>query len=105
MLEITEKASEMIKNFLKDKDDIQAIRIILSQGGCSGPALGMAMDEPRDNDQEFDDRGIKFVIEDSLYERAKPIKVDYVSSEMGSGFDITSNLPVQPSSCCSSCSC
>ena len=105
MLKITEKASEMVKDFLKDRDDIQAIRIMLSQGGCSGPALGMAVDEPRDNDQEFDDRGIKFVVEKSLYERAKPIKVDYVNSEMGSGFDITSNLPVQPSACCSSCSC
>ena len=106
MLEITEKASEMINDFLKDRDDVQAIRIMLSQGGCSGPALGMALDESRDDDQEFEDRGIKFVIEKSLYERVKPIKIDYVSSDMGSGFNITSNLPVQPSSCCSSsCSC
>jgi len=33
MLEVTEKASEMIKDFLKDKDEIPAIRIMLSQGG------------------------------------------------------------------------
>jgi len=33
MLEITEKASEMIKDFLKDKEEIPAIRIMLSQGG------------------------------------------------------------------------
>jgi len=33
MLEITEKASEMIKDFLKDRDDIPAIRIMMSQGG------------------------------------------------------------------------
>ncbi|MCP4577785.1 MAG: iron-sulfur cluster assembly accessory protein [Deltaproteobacteria bacterium] len=105
MLEITEKASEMIKDFLKDRDEIQTIRIVLSQGGCSGPSLGMALDESRDDDREFDDRGIKFVIENSLYEQVKPIKVDYVSSHMGSGFNFTSNMPVQPSSCCSSCSC
>jgi iron-sulfur cluster assembly protein len=105
MLEITEKASEMIKDFLKDKDDIQAIRIMLSQGGCSGPSLGMALDESRDDDREFDDHGIRFIVEKSLYERVKPIKVDYVNSHMGSGFNITSNMPVQPSSCCSSCSC
>jgi iron-sulfur cluster assembly protein len=106
MLEITEKASEMIKDFLKDKDEVQAIRIMLSQGGCSGPALGMALDKSRSDDREFEDRGIKFVIEKSLYERVKPIKIDYVSSDMGSGFNITSNLPVEPSSCgSSSCSC
>ena len=105
MLEITEKASEMIRDFLKEREEIPAIRIMLSEGGCSGPSLGMAMDELRDNDREFDDRGIKFVVESALYERVKPIKVDYVISAAGSGFNIMSNMPVQTSSCCSSCSC
>jgi len=65
----------------------------------------MALDESRENDQEFDDRGLKFVIENSLYDKVKPITVDYVTSAMGSGFNIMSNMPVQPSSCGSSCSC
>ena len=65
----------------------------------------MALDESRENDQEFDDRGLKFVIENSLYDRVKPITVDYVTSAMGSGFNIMSNMPVKPSSCGSSCSC
>ncbi len=33
MLEVTEKANEMIKKFFEDKDDINPIRIFLSQGG------------------------------------------------------------------------
>lgn len=33
MLEITEKATEMIKDFLKDKEELPSIRIMLSQGG------------------------------------------------------------------------
>lgn len=33
MLEITKKADEMIKDFLKDKDDNLFVRIFLSQGG------------------------------------------------------------------------
>ena len=33
MVEVTEKASEMIKDFLKGRDEIPAIRIMLSQGG------------------------------------------------------------------------
>ncbi|MBT3255449.1 MAG: iron-sulfur cluster assembly accessory protein [Deltaproteobacteria bacterium] len=65
----------------------------------------MALDESKEDDQEFDDRGIKFVVENDLYDRVKPIKVDYVTSAMGSGFNIASNMPVQPSSCGSSCSC
>jgi hypothetical protein len=33
MLQVTEKATSMIKDFLKDKDDVPGIRIFLSQGG------------------------------------------------------------------------
>ena len=33
MFEITEKASGMVKEFLKDKEEIPSIRIMLSEGG------------------------------------------------------------------------
>jgi hypothetical protein len=33
MIEVTEKATEMIKDFLKDKEDIPSIRVMMSQGG------------------------------------------------------------------------
>ena len=104
MLEVTEKANEMIKEFLKDRDEIPAIRIMLSQGGWAGPSLGMALDEQRDQDEVFDDNGLKFVVEKDLFERAKPMKVDYVNSPMGSGFSISSNMQMG-SACGSSCSC
>ena len=55
MFEVTQKASEMIKEFLKDKEEIPPIRIMLSGGGWSGPSVGMALDETRENDEIFDD--------------------------------------------------
>jgi Fe-S cluster assembly iron-binding protein IscA len=33
MLQVTEKASEMIKDFLKEHETMPSIRIMLSQGG------------------------------------------------------------------------
>lgn len=33
MFEVTGKATEMIKDFLKDRDEIPPIRIMMSQGG------------------------------------------------------------------------
>ncbi len=33
MFEVTEKATEMIKEFLKDRVEIPPVRIMLSQGG------------------------------------------------------------------------
>ena len=104
MFEVTEKASEMIKDFLKDKDEIPAIRLMMSQGGWSGPSLGLALDELRDDDEVFDDRELKFVVEKDFYEKIKPIKVDYVETPMGAGFNISSNMPKPESTCGSSCS-
>lgn len=64
----------------------------------------MALDESRENDEIFDDRGLTYIIDKELYERVRPIKVDYVNTPMGSGFNIASNMKAQ-SSCSTSCSC
>ena len=103
MFEVTEKASEMIKQLLKDREEIPHIRIMLSQGGWSGPSLGLALDEPKDEDEVFDDRELSYVIDKTLLEQVKPIKVDYINSAMGSGFSISSSM--KPSAACGTCSC
>ncbi|MFO7985522.1 MAG: hypothetical protein R6U38_06625 [Desulfatiglandaceae bacterium] len=64
----------------------------------------MALDESKDNDQIFNEQGLTYVVEKDLYERIKPIKVDYVNSPMGAGFSIGSNLQMG-ASCGGSCSC
>jgi Fe-S cluster assembly iron-binding protein IscA len=53
----------------------------------------MALDEPQDNDMTFTDQGISFAIDKDLFEQAKPIKVDYVKTLEGAGFQLTSSLP------------
>jgi len=64
----------------------------------------MALDESRENDEVFDEMGLTYIIEKELFDRVKPIKVDYVNTPMGSGFNIASNMK-QEASCGSSCSC
>jgi Fe-S cluster assembly iron-binding protein IscA len=66
--------------------------------------MGMALDESRDNDEVFDDRGITYVVDKNFLEQVKPIKVDYINSPMGSGFSISSNMQMG-GSCGGSCSC
>ena len=63
----------------------------------------MALDESRENDEVFDDKGLTYVVEKSLYNNVKPIKIDYVTSAMGAGFNIASNMQMG-ASCGSSCS-
>ena len=66
--------------------------------------MGLALDELRDGDESFDDRGLIFVVEKEFYEKVKPIKVDYMETPMGAGFNISSNMQEPESTCGSSCS-
>jgi iron-sulfur cluster assembly protein len=107
MLQVTEKAREQISSFLKEREEQSYVRIFLSEGGCcSGPSLGMALDEPDVNDEVIKDNDITYLIEKGLFNEAKPINIDFIESAMGSGFSITSKLSRENScgSCGGSCS-
>jgi iron-sulfur cluster assembly protein len=65
----------------------------------------MALDEPQENDQIFNEKGVKFVIDKNLYEETQPISIEFVQSAMGEGFKIQSELSKKESGCGSSCSC
>ena len=108
MFEVTEKATGVIMDFMKDKEETSSIRIFLSRGGWSGPSLGLALDEPREDDEVIKDNGVTYIINKELYEQAQPIHVDFVESAMGSGFYVNSNLRDSKDcggSCATSCSC
>jgi Fe-S cluster assembly iron-binding protein IscA len=63
----------------------------------------MALDEPGQDDQVFDEKGTKFIIDKDIFEQAKPINVDYIETPQGSGFKVTSSL-ANAGGCGSSCS-
>ena len=66
----------------------------------------MALDEPRENDETFSEKGITFLVDKVLFEDVKPISVDFVESEMGAGFMVKSALSDRNAGCGSgSCSC
>jgi Fe-S cluster assembly iron-binding protein IscA len=66
----------------------------------------MALDEPRNEDEVFEEKGTKFVIDKDIYNQAKPINVDFVNTQQGSGFKLTSAMsPAEGGGCGSSCSC
>jgi len=64
----------------------------------------MALDESRENDEVFSDRDLTYVIDKDLFDRIKPLRVDYIDTPMGSGFNITSSMQFG-AACGSSCSC
>jgi Fe-S cluster assembly iron-binding protein IscA len=63
----------------------------------------MALDEPGNNDEVFEEKGTKFVVDKDVFNQAKPINIDFIDSPQGSGFKLTSALPA--AGCGSGCSC
>jgi iron-sulfur cluster assembly protein len=92
MFELSEEASEKIKQFLEGQEGVQAIRVLMTEGGWRGPYLVMALDEQKENDEVFSEKGVTFVIEKALFDRVKPIRVTYTHSTFGSGYTLESEL-------------
>ena len=65
--------------------------------------MGMALDEPNEKDQVVELDGLTYLVDTTLINQAKPIKVDYMEDGYCPGFTITSMLS-QPDAC-GSCSC
>jgi Fe-S cluster assembly iron-binding protein IscA len=64
----------------------------------------MALDEPKEIDEVFNESGLTFLINKELLDSAKPINVEFVETPRGSGFSVTSGLTNKDSGC-GSCSC
>jgi iron-sulfur cluster assembly protein len=66
--------------------------------------LGMALDEPKENDEVFKEDGVTFIVNKELFDSVKPISVEFVEGPQGRGFAVKSSLN-NKESCCGSCSC
>ncbi|OPY12491.1 MAG: hypothetical protein A4E69_02185 [Syntrophus sp. PtaB.Bin138] len=56
----------------------------------------MALDESRESDVVFTDRGIQYLIDKDLYDKVKPVTIDFMESFRGSGFRLKSSLSNRP---------
>jgi iron-sulfur cluster assembly accessory protein len=91
---VTDVAVSKLKEYMEQNNIDSALRVALMQGGCSGPSLGLALDEPKDNDKIFENNSLKFLIEKGLLETCGSIKVEYIDAGPRSGFGITSKNPL-----------
>lgn len=98
MFELTDGAFKELTAFFEGKEKA-VVRVYLAAGGCSGPRLAMALDEQRDSDAVFEEKGFKFCMEKDLYEKTGGVTVD--AGYMG--FVIESVNPLSSGSACGSC--
>jgi iron-sulfur cluster assembly protein len=66
----------------------------------------MVLDEPKENDEVYSINGFTMLIDKELLGQTKEVTVDYVTYGMGSGFRVSSEVPVGGGGGCGSgCSC
>lgn len=94
MIEITDAAKTQVLEYFNGKEPTP-IRIFLNSGGWGGPSLAMALDEPKDSDNTYDVKGLKFVADKKFMQDAKLIKIDFT----GMGFHLDSKLEMSDSGC------
>ena len=92
MFEVSEEAIQKMKQFLAEQQTTKAIRILMDEGGWKGPHLIMALDSQKEDDEVFNEAGVTFIIEKSLFDRAKPIHIGYTHSALGSGYTFQSEF-------------
>ncbi len=103
---VTDQAVEKLKEYLEQNNISSALRIALMQGGWAGPSLGLALDEPKDNDKVYDQDDLTFLVEEGLMDTCGSIRVEFIDAGPRSGFGITSTNSIGNSgSGCSSGSC
>jgi iron-sulfur cluster assembly accessory protein len=105
MIKVSEEAQNILKDYFKEKE-ITPIRVFLQAGGCSGPALAMALDTPADSDDMYEVNGFTLLVDKELHRKTRDITVDYVSRGEQSGFTVTSEVSLGGGGCgggCSSC--
>jgi len=105
MITLTERAATELQELIQGQEKTnQALRVWVAGGGCSGLQYGMALDDtdPEPDDQVFDDKGIKIVIDPLSLGYMEGASVDYVDDVLGGGFKIENPNAVSSCGCGSS---
>ena len=100
---LTDIAAQKVQEFLATQEtDGAGLRVGVRGGGCSGFQYQLALDEPREGDQIFEDQGIKLMVDEASLRYVSGSVVDYTESLMGSGFQVNNPNVVAACGCGSS---
>lgn len=90
MITMTDNARKELDAYFADKEK-SSVRVYMAAGGCSGPRLALALDEPNDEDQAFQVDGYTFCVNKELLTTIGGATVDL--SYMGFTVEPTIPLP------------
>lgn len=101
MLTMTDTAVSQLKQLLqKDGNPDKALRVYVTQGGCSGFSYGMQLDDERaDDDTAYTIDGVTVVVDKFSLPQVDGAQIDYVNALMGGGFVVQNPNAVKSCAC------
>lgn len=100
---LTPEAAEAVQLLLSKREldaEQYALRVYVTDGGCSGYQYGMALDKNlRDDDQAFASEGVSVVVDGHSLQYLKGATIDYHEDVMHSGFKIENPNAVSSCGC------
>ena len=89
LLTLTPTAVSQIQAFIEEHGASAdaGVRVAVLPGGCSGFQYGLNIeDAPEDDDEIFDQAGIRVFVDPFSGQYLEGVEIDYVTGMMGSGF-------------------
>lgn len=95
MIDVTTEAVAKLEEHFAGQDERSPIRIYAAQGGCSGPMLGLALDNPGEGDTTFEHEGFTFIADEKLLEATGDVQIHATEY----GFQVSSQNPLGGGGC------
>ena len=104
MVTLTDLAAEKVASFLQGQDAAPeaGLRVAVRGGGCSGFQYALALDEQHEDDQVFEDHGIRVMVDPASLRYVDGSVVDFKETMMESGFEVKNPNVVAACGCGSS---
>lgn len=84
---LTETAAERVRKFLENRGKGEGLRLGVKTSGCSGMAYVIEFaDSVEDNDQVFEEHGVKVIVDSKSLVYLDGTEVDYAKEGLNEGF-------------------
>ena len=84
---LSDSAAERVKRFLTNRGKGVGLRLGVKTSGCSGMAYVLEfVDEVHEEDQVFDDKGVKVIIDAKSLSYLDGTELDFVKEGLNEGF-------------------
>ncbi len=88
-INLTSTAADTIQRFMEEQGTAEGagLRVAVLPGGCSGFQYGLNLeDAPQSDDEILDVEGVRVFVDPFSAQYLEGVEIDYVTTNMGSGF-------------------